>query len=399
MPVYVFNALALPREGACSQEMDMNFSPNADALRALPKSAGLDAVIAMSPENFTYASGAYILTVKQIRPRQAYAVLPAASEPFAVVCSIEESLTRSESWIEDIRTYTEFVVEPIDALVDSLKQSGLTKGRIGIDLDYLPATSHARLTAALPDVTFVNSSHLIGAIRVVKGESEIALLERTTKQTHRAVLDAMEASKLGDTEHMMANKIANNIINYGADGTLFICFASGERTPHPHAIARGDIVPKPGDLIRFDVGGTYGAFASDFARTYSAGDPSEMQKQVYAALIACETAAINAVAPGVLAEDLFYLCKEEFAKQGLPFHMPHIGHSFGVELHENPMLRPGDKTPLKPGMVLNIEPGVKDEDGSLYHSEDLVVVTETGFRLLTLGIAPSELPVIGQRVA
>jgi Xaa-Pro aminopeptidase len=62
------------------------------------------------------------------------------------------------------------------------------------------------------------------------------------------------------------------------------------------------------------------------------------------------------------------------------------------------MLRPGDKTPLKPGMVINIEPGAKDDDGSLYHSEDLVLVTDSGFRLLTLGIAPKELPAIGQAV-
>lgn len=376
----------------------MNFKPNSDALRGLAQKEGLDAIVAMSPENFTYGSGAYILTVKAIRPRQAYAVLPARSEPFVLVCSIEESLTRSESWIPDVRIYTEFVHNPIDRLVEELKQVGLDRGKIGIDLDYIPATSFARLKEALPDVEFVNTTETIAGIRAIKSSSEISLLETTTKQTHHAVLDAMAASKLGDSEYDMANKIANNIINYGADGTLFLCFASGKRTPHPHAIAQPDVIPQPGDLIRFDVGGTYGAFASDFARTYSAGDPSQMQKQVYAALIACETATINAVAPGVTAEDLFYLCKEEFARQGLKFHMPHIGHSFGVELHENPMLRPGDKTPLKPGMVINIEPGAKDDEGSLYHSEDLVLVTEKGFRLLTLGIAPKDLPVIGQKV-
>jgi Xaa-Pro dipeptidase len=376
----------------------MNFTPSSDELRSLAKKEGLDAIVAMSPENFTYASGAYILTVKAIRPRHAYSVLPARSEPFVLVCSIEESLTRSESWIPDVRTYTEFVHNPIDKLVEELKKDGLDKGRIGIDLDYMPATAFERLKAALPDVEFVNTTETIAGVRVIKSDSEIALMERTTKQTHRAVLDAMAASKLGDSEYDMANKIANNIINYGADGTLFLCFASGKRTPHPHAIASPDVIPQPGDLIRFDVGGTYGAFASDFARTYSAGEPSKMQKQVYAALIACETAVINAVAPGVLAEDLFYLCKEEFARHGLKFHMPHVGHSFGVELHENPMLRPGDKTPLKPGMVINIEPGAKDDDGSLYHSEDLVLVTDSGFRLLTLGIAPKELPAIGQAV-
>jgi Xaa-Pro aminopeptidase len=78
--------------------------------------------------------------------------------------------------------------------------------------------------------------------------------------------------------------------------------------------------------------------------------------------------------------------------------MPHIGHSFGVELHENPMLRPGDKTELKPGMVINIEPIFIDPDNSLYHVEDLFVVTEDGYRLLTLGFPQDELPVIGTRV-
>lgn len=376
----------------------MNFTPNIDALKGLAKAEGLDAIIAMSPENFAYASGAYILTVKSIRPRQAFAVLPASGEAFAVVCKIEESLTRSETWISDIRTYIEFVDYPIDSLVEALKSKGLTNGRFGLDLDYIPASSHERLVEMLPDVTFVNTTETIAAVRAVKSPSEITLLETASKQTHRAVLDAMAASKLGDTERQMADRIANNIINYGADGTLFLCFASGERTPHPHAIAQSDIIPREGEMIRFDVGGTYGAFASDFARTYSAGSPTLMQKQVYRALVESQEATIQAVKPGILAEDLFYICKDEFAKRGLPFHFPHIGHSFGVELHESPMLRPGDKTPLVPGMIINIEPPARDETGSMYHTEDLVLVTDTGYRLLTLGLAPKELPVIGQTI-
>jgi Xaa-Pro aminopeptidase len=79
--------------------------------------------------------------------------------------------------------------------------------------------------------------------------------------------------------------------------------------------------------------------------------------------------------------------------------MPHIGHSFGVELHESPMLRPGEKTAIKPGMVINIEPVLIDENRVLYHVEDLFVVTEDGYRLLTLGFPQDELPVIGTRVA
>lgn len=375
----------------------MQFKPNIDAIRALPKQQGLDAIVAMSPENFAYASGAYISTVRLIRPRHAYAVVPASGEPFAIVCSIEESLTRSESWIADVRTYTEFADVPVLVLARELKKAGLGKGRVGIDLDYLPFTAYAELTAALPEVDFVNTTETVSAVRVIKSPSETELLEKTTKQTHRAVLDAMAASKLGDSEADMAQKIANNIINYGADGTLFMAFASGARTAHPHTTAQPDVFPKAGDIIRFDVGGTYGAFASDFARTYSAGDPTAEQKQVYAALVKIQTETIDAVRAGMTAEELFFLCRDLYGKHGLNFTMPHIGHSFGVELHENPMLRPGDKTVLKPGMILNIEPMVKHASGT-YHTEDLILVTDGGYRLLTLGLAPAELPVIGQTI-
>src|SRR3712207_8000976 len=42
---------------------------------------------------------------------------------------------------EDIRTYTEFADDPVDALTDALQRKGLASGKIGIDLDYLPARS------------------------------------------------------------------------------------------------------------------------------------------------------------------------------------------------------------------------------------------------------------------
>ncbi len=378
----------------------MNFMPKRTtgaALRALPGKLGLDAIVAMSPENFAYVSGAFVLTVGLIRPRQAFAVLPADKTPFIVVCSIEETLTREESWITDIRTYTEFVDNPIDKLVEALKSAGLDKGKLGMDMTFIPAASYERLKAALPNAKLVDTTEQIAAIRAIKSDEEVTLLETVTKQTHRAILDAMADSKLGDSERDMANKIATNIITNGADGTLFICFASGSRTGHPHTMASSTVIPKKGEVIRFDVGGTYGAWASDFARTYSAGEPTKRQQEVYTALVDIQAATIDMMKPGVIAEDVFFFCKKEYARHNMPFHMPHIGHSFGVELHENPMIRPGDKTPLEPGMVINIEPVLKD-GGNAYHTEDLLVITDTGYRLLTLGLAPREMPVVGQKL-
>jgi Xaa-Pro aminopeptidase len=56
----------------------------------------------------------------------------------------------------------------------------------------------------------------------------------------------------------------------------------------------------------------------------------------------------------------------------------------GIGLHEAPMIRPANHTPIEVGMVLNIEPHVSvAERRESYHIEDLVVVTENGCRLLT----------------
>ncbi len=374
----------------------MLIRPNMKALEQLIASGELDGLICSSPENFTYASGAHITTVKTMRPRQGYAVLRKDGAPVLIVCAIEESLAREESWIGDIRTYVEFRDDPVAVLATVLGEIGLTDGRVGLDLDYLPASSFARLSARLPSLVAKNTTEAVAAIRAIKSADEIALLERTGKQTHQAVLDALAGSRLGDTEGTIANRIVHRLIDDGAIGLQHVHLASGPRSPNIHNHPGAD-VPLPGEILRLDVGGLYGAYCSDLARTYSTGSPSELQRDTYRKLIEVQEATIAAMKPGVLAEDVFFVCEAEFQRRGLPCTLPHIGHSFGIEAHEAPMMRPGDKTPLAAGMVINIEPMTFDTEGSCYHTEDHVVITEEGNRVLTLGLAPREIPTLGSR--
>ncbi|MHB0772811.1 M24 family metallopeptidase [Bradyrhizobium sp. 5.13L] len=372
--------------------------PNLSSLKRLAAARGLEAVVAMSPENFAYATGAYIMTVRDIRPRQAFAVLPAKGEPAVLVCSIERQQMQIESWIQEIRVYTEFVDEPADALVALLKDMGIASGKVGIDLDYLPVNSFLRLRSLLPEIELVDTHPTISTVRAIKSGDEVAYLEKTTKQTHHAVLHAMAASKLGETERTMANRIATGIINNGADGIRFLVFGTGKRSSQTHALA-SEKVTQLSEIIRLDVAGTYGAWCSDLARTYSTGKPTAQQSDTYAALWDIQTATIAMVRPGMTAEEPFHYCKQRFEQAGLKFTMPHIGHSLGVELHESPLLRPGEKRKLEEGMVINIEPLITDSAGETYHLEDLFVVTANGPRLLTMGFAPKQIPVIGEPIA
>lgn len=375
----------------------MKNRPNVPALESLLHDLALDALVCMSPENFTYVSGAYITTLKTIRPRQAFAVLTRGANVRAIVCGIEESLVRDESWIADMRSYVEFIDEPVDVLADTLRGMGLHSARLGFDLAYMPAASRDRLVALLPGVELVDTTEAVAAVRAIKTPAEIELMETTTRQTHRAIVEGLGASKVGDTDRVIANRIIKRMFDLGANGVQHLHLASGPRTPQVHN-APSDDPTREGEILRLDIGGTYGAYASDVARTYSTGKPTPMHEEVYRVLCEVQASTIGAMRPGVAAEDLFFFCREEFGKRGLPCTLPHIGHSFGIEAHESPMIRPGEKTPLKPGMVINIEPMTRDADGNLYHTEDLVLVTPTGHRLLTHGLAPKRIPVIGECV-
>lgn len=374
----------------------MNIRPNVESLAKLLADRKLAALVCLSPENFTYVGGVHITTVENIRPRQAFAVLRPQDKPFMVICAIEKALAQAQSWIDDLRLYTEFVDDPVSVLAEALKDEGLASARIGIDMDYLPASSYERLRGRLPQIELVNTTEDIARIRAIKSPQEIALLEHRTRDTHRAVLDGIAESRVGDSEGTIANRIVHKIIDDGANGLLHVHLASGERSPQIHNHP-GVEKTKEGEILRLDVGGLYGAYCSDLARTYSTGNPSQLQKDTYRKLSEVHETVIAAMKPGVLAEEIFFLCKEEFEKRGLPCTLPHIGHSFGIEVHEAPMIRPGDKTPLAPGMVINIEPMTIDSEGSCYHTEDAVLITETGHRLLTHGLAEKEIPILGQR--
>jgi Xaa-Pro dipeptidase len=366
-----------------------------EKIRSIPGKADVDILVAMSPENFSYVSQAYIITVEMIRPRQAFAIIPKKGDPIALICSIEESLTREESWIKDIRTYTEFTDYPIDALVSVLKGLGFKTGKLGIDLKYLPYVSYTRLSQLLPGVEIIDTTDAVAKERAVKTDKEVEAIEFAAKATHAAAVEAMAESTLGENEKAMANRMITKMIGKGASGTFFLVFGSSLRTALTHGMPTNR-VPKESEIIRFDFGGRFGMWTSDFARVYSTGNPTEMQQNAYRDLKQIQEEAIKAIKPGVLAEEVFFKCKAAYEERKRPFFMPHIGHGFGIELHEYPMLRPGNKTVIEKGMVLNIEPILKDEEGCLYHLEDLVAVTDTGHRLLTWGLPPAEIPVIGK---
>jgi Xaa-Pro aminopeptidase len=123
---------------------------------------------------------------------------------------------------------------------------------------------------------------------------------------------------------------------------------------------------------------------ADVARTGVVGEATVEQQEIFANVRAVQDTVVAMIEPNRPAHDLYRAADREFARSGLPFAMPHVGHGIGVGLHEPPLLEPANATPLRPGMVLCIEPlAVIESRREGYHTEDLVVVTDDGHKRLT----------------
>lgn len=354
---------------------------------------GIDALVALSPENVLYSTGAYIMTQKLIRDRLEIAVFPQKQEPIFIVCGIEESGIKEQTWIKDIRSYVEFKESPVQFLVDALIEMGLEKGHIGIEKHYWNAYYYTELINAMPDATFVECQGIFEDVRVIKDPDEVEILTKASKATRKALEAAFLTAKSGDTELDIAKQIKNNLMNQGADEMAFLVLGTGKRSMLVHPMP-ADITLSPGDIVKADYGGLFSGYYSDLARSVVVEKPSQIQVEVYKKLATIQKKIINAMKPGIRCCDLFNKCKELYEENKLPFIMPHIGHGLGLGLHEDPILSPLNEKKLQKNMVINVEPLVI-ADGFCIHLEDLVLITDNGVKILTGAKMSDELPIIG----
>ena len=257
--------------------------------------------------------------------------------------------------------------------------------------------THAAWTSLAAEIDIVPSDGHIEAERRVKDDGEVARIAEAARIADVAL--AAVAPLLGDgpTEVDVRDELDHRMRRLGAAGPSYdTIVASGPDNaarPHHEPGARRIV---EGDTVVIDVGALVDGYHSDMTRSYVVGDPSPEQQEVYDLVLEAQLAGLQAVSEGVAARDVDAVCRDIFEAAGhLDWYLHGTGHGVGLLIHEDPFHSRTSTQELLVGDVVTVEPGLYRSGFGGFRVEDLVVVTESGCRILTA--TPKDTPCLPSR--
>lgn len=261
---------------------------------------------------------------------------------------------------------------------------------IGYEDQSLLCCQFDRMTKALPVKEWVALGGKVDELRRIKTAEEIEYLAKAEAIGDVAFSKILDFLKPGITELEVAAELEYQMKKAGAEDLGFnTIIASGLNSSMPHAIP-GRKKLEMGDFITMDFGCKYEGYCSDMTRTVVLGKASEKQKEIYQVVLEAQLAGLAALKPGVTGRSVDQAARDIIVKAGYGDCFGHsLGHSVGLFIHEKPGLAPADETILEAGMIETVEPGIYVPGFGGVRIEDMVLVTEDGYR--NLASSPKEL--------
>lgn len=264
---------------------------------------------------------------------------------------------------------------------------------LAVDGDYLTLQRFEGLCARLQAKLVYDPAVCAAMVaqRKIKTADELACIRQAQEITDRSFAYILDYIRPGRTEREIALELEFYSRRLGSEEAAFDFIAvAGANGSLPHGVPT-DRPVCAGEMLTLDFGATVGGYRSDMTRTVAVGRLGEEERRVYETVLAAQKAALAVIGPGVPCREVDAAARtvieEQAGYQGCFGHA--LGHSVGLEIHEEPRFSPSCDELCQPGIVMTVEPGVYLEGKCGCRIEDMVVLTETGYENLTK--SPKEL--------
>ena len=256
-----------------------------------------------------------------------------------------------------------------------------------VETKHTSISALAALKGALGDIGISESDGLdrkLLDMRSVKSREELEFIKKAQKITDDTFSYILERISAGRTEIEVMLDMEFFMRKLGSEGIAFdFIVVSGKNSSLPHGVP-GDKRIEKGDFITMDFGARVGGYRSDMTRTVAVGFVDERQNEVYNTVLKAQEESIKAIKAGVVCRDIDKIARDIIYSSGFEGCFGHgLGHSVGIDIHENPAFNMRCDTILKEGAVMTVEPGIYLENNFGVRIEDMVYTTADGCENLT----------------
>jgi Xaa-Pro aminopeptidase len=382
-----------PRTGILPAE----FQQRRERLLEHARLAGLSGYVLFDADFIQYFTGFWFLS----NERPVIYAESVGGESAIFVPEFEVERTRAETSFERIESYPEYpgLEHPLAIFVRVLAELGI-RDAIGADQDGYPGILGYRGPAlsAAAGARVVRLADVIETMMARKSESELALIRESARwcaHAHRLLQEytlpgatEAEASLRAGQETTLAmleelGDAYGGGLSSSAGASAGYRGQIGQRSSWAHAIAH-NIEFRAGDVLVTETSAPIWGYNAELERALIIGPPTDEMRRLFDHAVAAQQVAFDAIRPGATCAEVDGAVLRYFEQNDLlPYWRQHTGHGIGLRNHEAPFLDVGDSTPLEPGMVFTVEPGLYDPAIGGFRHSDTVVVTEDGVDLLT----------------
>ena len=394
---------------------------NLERAQVVMDAAGIDGLVATSPENVTYLTDYANWTMYTFKDTEVYGVLgrdgsralvaPIDSADYLGELPLDQSvevytygtfhvnrnedveLEGAEARLLAVRERSTHAASALEALELALRERGLDAARLAVDDRGTTPERWRRCVEALGEARVSEGTALLRSIRMVKTETEIDRMRFGARVVQSAIVNAFTTARPGLSEADLERAIRVATMEAGV--------LPGHNETSAGTRAGGSFPPssdyrlKPGDVIRSDCGGRFRAYFADTGRSAVVGEPHPRIERYYQAIRAGIEAMIALVRPGLPVSELARTGIATVVENGIPgYRRHHVGHGLGLEMYEAPLLTEASGASdihsfgsasdvLEAGMVINIELPYYELGFGGLQIEDTLVVRPGGCELLT----------------
>ena len=355
---------------------------NNSKLDDLMDQAKLDLIVLISAENIFYLTHSpTILRLKdfqQTRPNSSRLIFAIKeknkTKPILIVPEFDYKINKKYSNNTKTLCYKQYFTNPIVFLSKILKSIILEKKRIGIEFSSFPTNYYLLLKEILPLYKFLDIHNLMEDVRSIKTVDEIKKIKKTVNLMDKAIFKSFSQTKVHDSEFKIHINIIKNLYELG-------CFPDKSSKTHVGKIMK-EVHKEPrtnkyinyGDLIRTDFSASFKGYVGNISRMAVVGKPTKIQVDTYNKLCFIHKKTIDFVKPGKKASEIWEYSHDIMKSEGVFHPIPKgtmIGHSIGLNVHEEPMILKNNLKIIKEKMVLVIEPVICND---FYQIQDHILV-------------------------